>query len=280
MKLKKVFSLVITLMMVVTLLYGCGNKNEASTTKTDTKEADTTTAADTNAADTTTEADTTADTKDSSEPITLTLACMGDQADTFEELKIGEAYKATHPNVTIELEKFKDSGTFEDSLKIRASAGQLPDISTLKPYMLTRFAESMMDLADLEATSKNLYATGYAVNGKVVGVPDQATREYVYYWKDMFTELGIEVPTTWDEFIAAAVKFKEAGKVIPIIMGGRMLGRIILLTSICLHLNRRMVLSGILWQVWIHPLVQINLLALLIISFKSFMMHRLWVLIH
>jgi len=211
MKSKKALSLLLALTMTITLFVGCSKKAEDTTTATPT----------TAGVAVTTEAAPTAEVVASGEPITLKLACMGDQADTFENLKIGEAYKLTHPNVTIELEKFKDSGTFEDSLKIRASAGQLPDISTLKPYMLSRFAESMVDLKDLDATAKNLYATGYAVDGKVVGVPDQATREYVYYWKSMFTDLGIEVPTTWDEFIAAAVKIKDAGKVIPIIMGGK-----------------------------------------------------------
>lgn len=208
MKSKKVLSLVLALLMAVTLFAGCTKKEEKTTTATTDVPVKTDAAAP-------------AETAASGDPITLTLACMGDQADTFETLKIGDIYKQTHPNVTIELEKFKDSGTFEDSLKIRASAGQLPDISTLKPYMLSRFAESMVDLKDLDATAINLYATGYAVDGKVVGVPDQATREYVYYWKSMFADLGIEVPTTWDEFIAAAVKIKDAGKVIPIIMGGK-----------------------------------------------------------
>lgn len=207
---KKILSIVLALMITVALIAGCGT-NPAATNASTTPSA----------AATPTPAAPAATKEATAAPVTLTLACMGDQADTYEELKIGDAYKATHPNVTVELEKFKDSGTFEDSLKIRASAGQLPNISTLKPYMLTRFADSMMDLSSLEATAKNSYATGYAVNGKVVGVPDQATREYVFYWKDMFAAAGIEVPTTWDEFVAAAIKFKEAGQVIPIIMGGK-----------------------------------------------------------
>ena len=184
---KKNFCIVFALLMVSTLMIGC-------TKKTDTA---------------------------SVEPITLTLACIGDQADTFENLKIADVYKQTHPDVSIVLEKFKDSGTFEDSLKIRASAGQLPDISTLKPYMLTRFSDSMLDLSNLEATSNNLYAKGYAVGGKVVGVPDQATREYVYYWKDVFADMKIEVPTTWDEFISVANTIKKGSKLIPIVMGGK-----------------------------------------------------------
>ncbi|MDA3845829.1 MAG: extracellular solute-binding protein [Vallitaleaceae bacterium] len=79
----------------------------------------------------------------------------------------------------------------------------------------------MLDLSDLEATSNNLYAKGYAVDGKVVGVPDQATREYVFYWKDIFADFNIEVPTTWDEFIAVANTIKDNSELIPIVMGGK-----------------------------------------------------------
>lgn len=203
---KKVLGPVLALMMATTLFAGCGKKDDSKTTTTDKPEAPVATSTETVVSD---------------EPITLKFACMGDQADMFENLGIAAAYKETHPNVTIELEKFKDSGTFEDSLKIRASAGQLPDISTLKPYMLSRFAESMVDLKDLDSVANNLYAVGYAVDGKVVGVPDQATREYVFYWKSMFTDLGIEVPTTWDQFIDVAIKIKNDGNTIPIIIGGK-----------------------------------------------------------
>ena len=33
--------------------------------------------------------------------------------------------------------------------------------------------------------------------------------EYVYYWKDMFAEAGVSVPTTWDEFIEAGIALQN-----------------------------------------------------------------------
>lgn len=47
-------------------------------------------------------------------------------------------------------------------------------------------------------------AEGYALNGKVLGIPMTAGYEYVYYWKDMFEEANVSVPTTWEEFKTAA----------------------------------------------------------------------------
>ena len=40
---------------------------------------------------------------------------------------------------------------------------------------------------------------GYGLDGKILGIPMTAGYEYVYYWKDMFEEAGVEVPTTWDQ---------------------------------------------------------------------------------
>ena len=39
----------------------------------------------------------------------------------------------------------------------------------------------------------------------------------VLYNKDIYAELGLEVPTTWDEFIANSETIKAAGKAAPIV---------------------------------------------------------------
>jgi ABC-type oligopeptide transport system substrate-binding subunit len=78
---KKVLSIVLAIMMTLTLIVGCG-KDSVTTTTPDAPATDN---------GTTTDDVATPDTA-SGEPITLTLACMGDQADTFENLNITEVY--------------------------------------------------------------------------------------------------------------------------------------------------------------------------------------------
>ena len=68
-----------------------------------------------------------------------------------------------------------------------------------KAFTLSRFKDYLTDLSDLEATKNNELAAGYALDGKVLGVPMTAGYEYVYYWKDMFEEAGVKVPTTWEQ---------------------------------------------------------------------------------
>ncbi|MFY4775813.1 ABC transporter substrate-binding protein [Metabacillus sp. RGM 3146] len=48
---------------------------------------------------------------------------------------------------------------------------------------------------------------------EVYGIPYAANADAVIYNKTIFKELGLEVPKTWDEFIAAAEKVKAAGKI-------------------------------------------------------------------
>lgn len=56
---------------------------------------------------------------------------------------------------------------------------------------------------------RNADARLYAINGKVLGIPQTAGYEYVYYWKDMFTEAGVEVPDTWEELKTVSKKLQE-----------------------------------------------------------------------
>jgi raffinose/stachyose/melibiose transport system substrate-binding protein len=61
---------------------------------------------------------------------------------------------------------------------------------------------------------------GGMVDGKVYAVPNSQTQpELVYYNKDLFEQVGAEVPTSWEEIKALVPKFKEAG-VAPFALAG------------------------------------------------------------
>lgn len=118
-------------------------------------------------------------------------------------------FKEQYPNASIEVEKMKDDTEYWNAMKMRASANQLPDIMFNKPFTLSRFKDYLIDLSALEATKNNELAAGYAMDGKILGVPMTAGYEYVYYWKDMFKEAGVEVPTTWPQLQEVTKKLQE-----------------------------------------------------------------------
>ncbi|HCL01181.1 MAG TPA: sugar ABC transporter substrate-binding protein, partial [Lachnoclostridium phytofermentans] len=114
-----------------------------------------------------------------------------------------------YPNIEIEVEKIKDDSEYWNAMKMRASANQLPDIMFNKPFTLSRFKDYLLDLTSTKACENNELASGYAINGKVLGIPMTSGYEYVYYWKDLFKEAGVLVPTTWGEFEEVAKKLQE-----------------------------------------------------------------------
>lgn len=118
-------------------------------------------------------------------------------------------FQEKYPDADIEVEKIKDDSEYWNAMKMRASANQLPDVMFNKPFTLSRFKDYLLDLSDLEAAQNNELASGYALDGKVLGIPMTAGYEYVYYWKDMFEEAGVEVPTTWPEFEEVTQKLQE-----------------------------------------------------------------------
>ena len=173
---KKLLTILTTCVLAVTALTGCGSKN------------------------------------DSADPYTgtLTVATWDNNLYNFiEEYEIIEKFQKQYPNMEIEIEKVKSDSEYWDAMKMRASANQLPDIMFNKTFTLSRFKDYLVDLSGTTAAKDNELAAGYTVDGKILGVPTTSGYEYVYYWKDMFKEAGVEVPTTWEEFVAASQKLQE-----------------------------------------------------------------------
>ncbi len=192
---KRLLAALLTGVMTASLLTGCGGSTATDTT------------ADTSSETTTAEAGST-DNKELSG--SLTFAIWDNNLNDFIEQNdmIGK-FQEQYPNIDIEVEKLKDDSEYWNAMKMRASANQLPDIMFNKPFTLSRFKDYLVDLSGTQACANNELAAGYALDGKVLGIPQTSGYEYVYYWKDMFKEAGVEVPTTWGEFEDVAKKLQD-----------------------------------------------------------------------
>ena len=127
----------------------------------------------------------------------------------FESLDLEGRFQELYPDVTLEFEKLKDDTEYWNAMKMRAVANQLPDIMFNKTFTLSRFKEYLVDISDLKAVEDNKVASGYAVDDKILGIPLTMSSEYVYYWKDMFKEAGVEVPDTWAELEEVSKKLQD-----------------------------------------------------------------------
>ena len=141
---------------------------------------------------------------------TLTFTIWDNNLNDFIEKNdmVGK-FQEAYPNADIEVEKIKDDTEYWNAMKMRASAGQLPDVMFNKPFTLARFQDYLLDLSDTKAAQDNLLASGYAIGGKILGIPMTSGYEYVFYWKDLFREAGVEVPTTWAGLEEVSLKLQE-----------------------------------------------------------------------
>ena len=133
---------------------------------------------------------------------------------------LAEAFEAANPDVAIDIE-IGPGGTERDNMvKSRLATGTMTDIfnyNTGSLFQAINPLESTVDLTGepwldniLDSFKQTVTGTDGSVRGVPVGV---AMGGGILYNKKVYEELGLEVPMTWDEFMANNAKIKEAGKV-------------------------------------------------------------------
>lgn len=109
----------------------------------------------------------------------------------------------------------------ETVLKTRVVKNDIPDIigmGATDTYSLLAQSGIFMDMTDsplLKQVDSNYVQMLKDVAGleEVIGVPFATNANGVMYNKEMFKELGLSIPKSWNELIATAQKVKDAGKV-------------------------------------------------------------------
>jgi raffinose/stachyose/melibiose transport system substrate-binding protein len=161
--------------------------------------------------------------------ITITMMYSGTAAENdFETQVLPDLVKKEFPNINLEVTKLPDD-QYYTALKTKLASGEAPDIILVQPKYAG--ANSVIGLAeagylepisDLNVLDKigEAGTDSFMYEGEVYGVPSGVTILGTYYNKDMFDEYGIEVPTNWNQFLAACETLKENG-VQPIVMGDK-----------------------------------------------------------
>lgn len=135
-----------------------------------------------------------------------------------------DAFMKKNPNIKVEdIPYTTDSLTF---LRTRGAVNDLPDVHEInndEAGLLFAKEGKLMDLRDLEA-AKHVYPTllkEYTISsGLVFGFTQGSSTAFIYYNKELFKELGLEVPTNFDDFIAVCEKIKAKG-IAPIGLAGQ-----------------------------------------------------------
>ena len=127
------------------------------------------------------------------------------------------AFEDQYPNVDV---KLVNAGTGNDHYTklqnaIKAGSGG-PDVAQVEYQALPQFALPG-DLVDLRQYGLEEYAGDYTpstwaavhAGDGLYGLPQDSGPMALFYNKEVFDKHGIDVPTTWDEYIAAARKIKD-----------------------------------------------------------------------
>ncbi|WP_417838906.1 ABC transporter substrate-binding protein [Tritonibacter scottomollicae] len=159
------------------------------------------------------------------EDVTLTVESWRNDDLTLWQDKIIPAFEAAHPGIKI---NFTPSAPTEYNavLNSKLDAGSAGDLITCRPFdasLALYEADHLAALDDMDAmdnfsdVAKSAWQTD---DGSAsFCVPMASVIHGFIYNKEAFEELGLEVPTTEEEFFAALETIKEDGTYIPMAMG-------------------------------------------------------------
>ncbi len=129
-----------------------------------------------------------------------------------------DAFMKEYPNVKVNLVNAGTNTEEYTKLQNTLKAGTgAPDVVQIEYYAIPQFALSggLVDLTQYGFSSlKDDYApgpwSGVTVGDAVYGLPQDSGPMALFYNKELFDKHDIEVPSTWDEYIAAAKKLNDA----------------------------------------------------------------------
>lgn len=232
MKFKKIPTILLSSIVSVALLVGCGG---SSTTTSDGGEA---TATDDTAATTdATETDDTAADATTGEPVEITITYRDDGvgADGFmykQMVAAGEVLTAAQPNITVNVSPIQASeGDYFAKIALALqSADTAPDVVTEDTFMLPSdvkagylhpLTDYVAEWEDWDIFYDSLKQGVSGEDGLVYGVPYNTDTRGLYYNQEIFEQAGIATPwepKNWEDILTAAKAIRDnvGGDVVPI----------------------------------------------------------------
>lgn len=130
--------------------------------------------------------------------------------------KIVAAWNESHPDIQVRHSDVGGGGDTSAKLVTSTRAGNAPDVALVEyntlPAMIV--AGVAADITEYTGGLADQFAPGVwsqtTFDGATYGVPQDTGPQALNYNKARFDELGVEVPTTWEEFAEAAEKIHEA----------------------------------------------------------------------
>ena len=132
---------------------------------------------------------------------------------------VADAFHAANPDITVAVESRPGGGDGDNLVKTKLATGDMSDLFFYNTGSLLAALTPDQNLAPqtdqpFAAKLTKDFTDAATVNGQLYGAPlGTASGGGVLYNKKIYADLGLKVPTTWDEFMSNAEAIKAAGKV-------------------------------------------------------------------
>jgi raffinose/stachyose/melibiose transport system substrate-binding protein len=125
------------------------------------------------------------------------------------------AFQTKYPHIQIEFQPFLVL-EYDSTLDFHFKNQSAPDIVFLRPfsqqYLFEEgYLESLGKVPNIKKNIPLIIHTPWNSNNYLYGVPLMAVSHAIYYNMDIFKELELEVPKTWEELLVTAQTLKKAG---------------------------------------------------------------------
>jgi raffinose/stachyose/melibiose transport system substrate-binding protein len=151
------------------------------------------------------------------ENVTLSFL-VGEAEDTVAPAKaMAAAFTKQNPNIKIDVETRPQGGEGDNLVKTRLATQEMADVFQYNSGSLFQALKPESQLTPLndEEWVQNLdpaFKPAVTANNQVYGAPmGTSLGGGIMYNKKVYERLKLEIPTTWDEFMANNAKVKQAG---------------------------------------------------------------------
>ncbi|GAA1923926.1 ABC transporter substrate-binding protein [Microbacterium aoyamense] len=155
---------------------------------------------------------------------TITLATWRTEDTTLWETEVIPVFEAEHPDIKVVYQP-TDTNDYNATIQASVDGGTAADLIMCRPFDVNRawIADGYFDdLSGLDAVgtfSDTALAAWTDDAGTPYCVPTASVLAGFYYNKAIFEELGLEIPTTMEEFYGVLDAVKENGTYAPIALG-------------------------------------------------------------
>lgn len=197
---KKFFSLALVSVIMLTSLAACGGNNTSNAPATNKPAAN----------NTATEKPDDKGTEEASN-IKGKVVFLTNRTDMVDKEYVDykKRFEEKYPGVNLTFETTTD---YDQSLKVRIASGDFPDVVFVPTIPNSELPNYFTPLDDIQFSDELYFKDLKAHEGKMYGISSGGSTVGIVYNKKAFEKAGVTaVPTTYDEFLAAAQKLKDAG---------------------------------------------------------------------